>query len=196
MKHLLKSRRGFTLIELLLVIAIISLLAVAVFVALNPAQRLKDTKNARRTSDTDTILSAVHQYVVDKKGLFPDNMPAAGTECQLGTNSTPCAAVLTSATKNPTCGQVTGVVTTTQAACCDLMANTNNLSAYLAKMPIDPSGFEGNVAVTPDASASAINTNYSIVRDTNGIIYVKACISDQKDSATLRQNSNTIFSSR
>ena len=60
-----KNEKAFTLIELLLVVAIIATLAVVVFVALNPAQRLKDSKDARRTSDIDTILSAVHEYIID-----------------------------------------------------------------------------------------------------------------------------------
>ena len=41
-------KKGFTLIEILVVIAIIAILAVVVFVALNPAQRIKDSKNSRR----------------------------------------------------------------------------------------------------------------------------------------------------
>ena len=89
---LIKSKQtGFTLIELLLVITIISLLAVTVFVALNPAQRLKDTKDARRTTDVQTILSAIHQSIIDNKGSLPSNMPAANTETQLGNGSSGCA---------------------------------------------------------------------------------------------------------
>jgi len=43
--RLLQSKqKGFTLIELLVAITIVAILAVSVFVALNPAQRLKDAK--------------------------------------------------------------------------------------------------------------------------------------------------------
>src|SRR3990172_4644093 len=46
-----KIKRGFTLIEILLVVAILSILLVVVFAALNPATRLADTRNARRWND-------------------------------------------------------------------------------------------------------------------------------------------------
>ncbi|QQG47352.1 MAG: prepilin-type N-terminal cleavage/methylation domain-containing protein [Candidatus Woesebacteria bacterium] len=152
MKRFYKREEGFTLIELLLVVAILAVLAVAVFVALNPGQRLKDAKDARRTSDTDSILSAIHQSIVDSKGSLPTNMPAAGTEAQLGTAATGCAIA-------------TAGCAVTQAACVDLMSGTQNLSKYLKSMPVDPSG----------GTFTAAQTGYSVVVDTNGIVTVKAC---------------------
>lgn len=145
---------GFTLIELLLVVAIIATLAVVVFVALNPAQRLKDTKDARRTSDVDSILTAVHQFIVDNKGNYPTNMPAAGTEVQLGTAASGCAIA-------------TGGCAVAAAACTDLMTGSTNLAAFLKSMPISPQ----SGATTYDAT----KTGYALVRDTNGIVTVKAC---------------------
>lgn len=178
-----KSTKGFTLIELLLVITIIAVLAVAVFAALNPSQRLKDTKNARRTADVDTILTAIHQYIIDNKGTLPTGLTAGMAEAQLGTAASGCA--LTSATQSPSCNVAT-------AACLDL---STPLAKYLSKMPIDPSGYDGNVAVTADASASASKTNYSVVVDANGIVTVKACITDASNGLA-RNLSNTIFASR
>ncbi len=148
------SQSGFTLIELLLVIAVIATLAVVVFVALNPAQRLKDSKDARRTSDVDSILSAVHSSVVDNKGSYPTNMPLAGTEVQLGTAASGCAIA-------------TGGCAVTQAACVNLMTGTQNVAAYLKDMPISP--------ISGSTTYDATKTGYSIVRDTNGIVTVKAC---------------------
>ncbi|MCI0564170.1 MAG: prepilin-type N-terminal cleavage/methylation domain-containing protein [Nitrososphaera sp.] len=146
-------RKAFTLIELLLVVAIIAVLAVAVFVALDPATRLKDAKDARRTSDVDSILTAIHQSIVDNKGSYPSNMPAAGTEVQLGTDAAGCAIA-------------TGGCAVTAAACNDLMTGTQNLAKYLKSMPIDPSG---------GTTYTAAKTGYAVVRDTNGIVTVKAC---------------------
>lgn len=177
------SSKGFTLIELLLVVTIIALLAISVFVALNPAQRLKDTKNARRSADVDTILTAIHSYIIDNKGTLPTGLSTGMAEAQLGTAASGCA--LTSATKSPSCNVTT-------AACLDL---STVLAAYLSKIPIDPSGYDGNVSSTPDASASAAKTNYSVVVDTNGIVTVKACISDASNGLT-RGLSNTISASR
>mgnify|MGYP001559241742 CR=1 FL=1 len=150
--------RGFTLIELLIVITIIATLAVTVFVALNPAQRLKDAKDARRTSDVDTILTAIHAAIVDNKGSVPTNLPAAGTERQLGTGSSvDCATALTA----------NGCNTPASTACTDLMANVAiDLIPYLKSMPIDPSG---GTTYTP------LKTGYSVARDANDIITITAC---------------------
>lgn len=147
------SRKGFTLIELLIVITIIAALAVTVFVALNPAKRLADARDARRTSDVDSILTAIHQSIVDNKGSLPSNMPAAGTVAQLGTAAVGCATYGTDA-----CG--------TQAACVNLMSGTNNLSAYLQSMPVDP------------LAADANETGYSVVVDANGIVTVGSCAAE------------------
>lgn len=147
------KKLGFTLIELLLVVAIISVLAVAVFVALDPSTRLKNAKDARRTSDVDTILTAVHQAIVDNKGSYPSNMPAVGTEVQLGTDVTGCAIA-------------TNGCAAAAASCVNLMTGTINLSKYMASMTIDPTG---------GTTYTAGKTGYTIVRDTNGIVTVKAC---------------------
>lgn len=144
---------GFTLIELLITVTIMTLLGISVFVALNPAQRLKDAKDARRTTDVDTILSAIHASIVDDKGNYPSNIPAAGTIAQLGTGASGC-------TLAGTGNCVTG------AACVDLMIGTDNLTPYLKSMPIDPTG---------GTTYTAAKTGYTVVRDTNGIVTVTAC---------------------
>jgi prepilin-type N-terminal cleavage/methylation domain-containing protein len=151
-----QTQRGFTLIELLLVVTILSLLAVSVFVALNPSQRLMDTKNARRAQDVETVLTAIHQFIIDNKGALPTNMPAANTEVQLGTAGTGCAIV-------------TGGCGVAEDACVNLLTGATNLSAYLKSVPIDPSG-----GTTYDAT----KTGYSVMVDTNGIVTVRACGAD------------------
>lgn len=143
--------KGFTLIELLLVIAIISALAVAVFVALNPAKRLQDSNDARRTTDVDTILSAIHSYVVDHKGTWPSGLSSTTAEVQLGTTGTTGCAI----TGNANCS--TGV-----DACLDLMAGAAPLTSYMKAVPVDPT------------ETTAGMTGYT-VSVTNGIVTVKAC---------------------
>src|SRR3989344_7691542 len=83
-------QKGFTLIELLIVIAIIAALAIAVFVALDPATRIKQAKDARRTADADTILTAIHASIVDSKGTLPTGLSTSMVEKQLGTAVTGC----------------------------------------------------------------------------------------------------------
>ena len=146
----LSIRKGFTLIELLLVIAIISILAVVVFVALDPAKRFKDARDSRRTQDVDTILSAIHASIVDNKGTLPAGLTAGMAESQLGTSAT-------------TCTVATGGCTVVTAACLDL---TTPLAKYLKSIPLDPNG------------GTAAKTNYAVVVDANGIVSVKACGSE------------------
>ena len=153
----MKNRRAFTLIELLLTVGIISLLAVAVFVALNPSKRLLDTKNARRTTDVDTILSAIHQSIVDNRGNYPTGLSAGMLERQLGTAGSGCSTTLANCN-----------VTIANDACLNLMlvASAQDLLPYLAAMPVDPDG----TAVWPSGE-----TGYSVVVNSDGIVTVRAC---------------------
>jgi|WetSurMetagenome_2_1015567.scaffolds.fasta_scaffold365314_2 prepilin-type N-terminal cleavage/methylation domain-containing protein len=143
-----KVHKGFTLIELLVVILIISILSVTVFVALNPAKRFADARDARRTADVDSILTAVHEYIVDNGGTAPAGITA--TEQQLGTAATGCNT--TNCTNPPT-----------SAACLDL---STTLAAYLKTMPKDPK--VGTAAIT----------GYKISKDANGLVTVAACASE------------------
>lgn len=151
-KILFKQNSGFTLIELLIVITIITALAVAVFAALNPAQRLKDARDARRTSDVDTLLTAIHQSIVDNKGTYPAGLSAGMVETQIGTS-----------TGTPSCVISTGGCSVAATACVDL---TSPLAKYLKTIPVDPSG---------GTTYSSIKTGYSVIVDTNGLVTVRAC---------------------
>jgi len=145
-------------------LTIITILAVSVYAALNPAQRLSDSKNARRSADASEILTAIHQSTVDNKGTLPTNLAAltVDTETQLGTGATGCA--LTTTASTPGC-------TIASTACANLMADVaQDLIPYLASMPIDPVGSAGG--------ATAAKTGYSVKRDANGIITVKACYTE------------------
>jgi prepilin-type N-terminal cleavage/methylation domain-containing protein len=59
---------GFTLIELLVVIAIIAILAVVVVLTLNPAELLRQSRDANRVSDMSTLTDALNLYVTDQAG--------------------------------------------------------------------------------------------------------------------------------
>src|ERR1700733_4058065 len=61
-------RRAFTLIELLVVIAIIAVLAVVVILTLNPAELLKQSRDANRISDIATINQSLALYLEDVGG--------------------------------------------------------------------------------------------------------------------------------
>lgn len=64
------NNKGFTMIELLIVIAIIGALAVAVFVGLNPIQRLAQTRDSGRLQNTVQLGRALEAYAVGNGGLY------------------------------------------------------------------------------------------------------------------------------
>ncbi len=144
----LKKQNGFTLIELLIVIVVISALAVTVFVALNPVKRTQDARDSRRTADVETILTAIHEYVVDNKGALPTGLTTGMSETQMGTSASGCA-------------MTQSICTAAATACVNL---TTPLATYLKAMPVDPG-----------ATYSASKTGYSVTVDSNNIVTVKAC---------------------
>jgi len=143
----MKQKAGFTLIELLVVIAIIAALSITIFVALNPAKRLQDARDDRRSTDADSILTAIHQYVIDNGSSYPTGLSAGMSEVQLGTGSSGC--VISS-----------GGCNVVAAACTDL---TTPLVKYLKAIPFDPK------------NGTAVSTKYSVIVDSNGIVTVRAC---------------------
>ena len=66
----MKKNRGFTLIELMIVIAIISIISVAVLTVLNPADQIAKANDARRKSDLLQIQKSLEQYYEDN-GRYP-----------------------------------------------------------------------------------------------------------------------------
>jgi prepilin-type N-terminal cleavage/methylation domain-containing protein len=151
-------KKGFTLIEILMVVTILSVLAVSVFVALNPVKRLKDAKDARRSSDADTLLTAIHQYIVDNKGALPTGLSTSMAITMIsGTTGTAC-----NVTPGTYCGSV-------PANCVDL---STPLATYLKSIPIDPNGATGTPAYT------LAKTGYAVTVDANNIITITSCASE------------------
>lgn len=135
-----KNTKGFTLIEILLVIGIIAVLATVVIVALDPATRFKNARDARRLSDIQSILSAVQQYIVDNKGSLPTGLDS--TEKQLGNDSGNC--------------EIGGLCSVGPGSCLDL---SSDLSRYLKAMPYDPqNGTASTTHYSIQADANGIVT--------------------------------------
>jgi len=145
------AKKAFTLIELIIVIAIIAILAGAIFVAIDPARRLHETRNARRANDISAILDAIKTYQVDAGGDFPTTVAAMTDNLfyQIGTDDSGC---------NISC-----LGSTTEDPCVDLSVIGSN---YLAKVPYDPGQGEDSA------------TGYGITKDSNGAITVIGCYAE------------------
>ncbi len=111
-----KRYEGFSLIEILVVVALIIILATITIVAINPGKNFRDTRNAQRASDVNSILNAVTQYTTDGKPLS-----AFGTIAECTDGATP-------------------IGTTTGGTHADLTTLTEAANDYIVSIPMDPSG--------------------------------------------------------
>jgi prepilin-type N-terminal cleavage/methylation domain-containing protein len=81
------SQKGFTLVELLIVIALIAVLSVAIILALNPAELLKQGRDSTRISDLGTVNSALSLFFVD---VATSSMPSGGCYVHVSSGMTNC----------------------------------------------------------------------------------------------------------
>ncbi len=153
-----RPKNGFTLIELIVVIAIIAVLAVVVFVGLNPAKRLADARDSRRTTDVNSLLTAIHSSIIDTRGAQPTSLlgDTPGLDYQIGTAT---GAACLSLNQN-NCAVSSGN--------CDNL--TSDLAKYLKTLPIDPK------------VGTASLSGYVVNVDANNIVTVKACYGENNTS--------------
>ncbi len=163
--NLLKNRKnGFTLVELLIVIGIIVILLSVVLIAIDPAKRLKQSRDAVRRQDVGDVLEAIITYEGDNNGTIPTGIDSvSGTYQILGAGgSTGCAAV-----------SCTNVTTLSSGACLDLSSAV--VPTYLASMPIDP------------LTGSANNTLYAVDKNSAGRIIVASCVPEIASTISLQR---------
>ncbi len=162
-------RRGFTLIELLVVIAIVSILVVVVFLALDPAQRIRQARDAVHKNDVQKILSAVKLNQADNGGSYLASIDALTTgNIYLivdGAMSVGCD------DNNESCD----TAVSNDTACVNL---AGLVGKYLENVPISPAG-----AVTWDQGSAngEEGTGYTLERDVEGVIHVRSC--ENEDTA-------------
>lgn len=148
-----KRKGGFTLLELLIVIAILAVLAGVLFVALNPAARMQDSRNARRWTDVNSLLSAIKLDEVDNGGSYHANIIALTDNLyyQIGSSGSGC---------DDACSAPS---VTLQAACVNLLGLIDE--GYLADIPIDPNA----------SGKSSAETGYYVYKYDSGQISVGSC---------------------
>lgn len=155
--------KGFTLIELLIVIAIVAVLAAIVFVALDPATRFEDARDARRFSDVAELLHAIKIDQVDNGGSYISAVSSltAGEVYMIGTATTSC---------NSTCD----VTITDGTHCVDLSGLATE--GYIGSIPVSPNG---------TGTWSASLTGYALTKSSTGNLTITACESENTSSISL-----------
>jgi prepilin-type N-terminal cleavage/methylation domain-containing protein len=173
-KKLHKKQKGFTLIELLIVIVIISALAVTVFTSLNPVKRIKDAHDSRRATDVETILSAVHSYIVDNNGSLPPTLALKGGNGSwtIGTCGGGCNATQLVGTYSPVAPSAFGCNAAAAASSVNLFADLGN---YLKSVPTDP-------------LSSSITNSYMITLAPGNIITITACYPEDNNGVAISQS--------
>lgn len=141
------TNKAFTLIELIIVIAIIGLIASAVFVSVNPAQRIGDAKDAVRAADKVAIEKAIQQSIADGR-VIPTSIASLPED-------TPYMIVTEG-------GSTSGAA---ECATLDQAINRVNIAA-------DISSFIVQIPV--DAEATGDDTGYYITRKGNSF-YCEPC---------------------
>lgn len=163
-----KGAEGFTLIELLIVIGVLGILAGIILVAVDPAKRLEQARDARRFSEVNSMLNAILNYTVDNVGTLPTALDSVATNSQqLGTGVT-CEVGCTGAFGGATV-----------AACADLTSDL--VDEYIAEIPVDPEG--GNGTETYDA----VRTGYWVNRSATGRIQVGSCNPERATAITVKR---------
>jgi len=153
----MEKTKGFTLIELLIVIGIIAILAAIIYVAVDPARRLQDARDAERWSSVNSILNAVLKYTVDGSGTMPPSLTGIDTGTyMIGTAGSGC----------DTC-----TATTTDTVCVDLAADV--VPTYLSSMPLGPNGGTASI------------TGYYIYRASSGRITAGSCSPDRATAVSV-----------
>lgn len=138
----MNKKKAFTLVEILVVVALIAILATITFIAINPAENFKDTRNAQRSSHTTEILNAMSQYVSRDGNTIDDipteqwsgsvTNPADGIPLCDGTDSSgETFAIIGDYTPTPTIAATYG---TTIVADLDAVL----VSQFIVGIPIDP----------------------------------------------------------
>jgi type II secretory pathway pseudopilin PulG len=144
------GRKGFTLIELLFIIAVIILLAISLFIILNPSKRFLDARNSKRSQDSELITDALKAYQGDHNGDYPASVKMLTTEkaYTIGTNgNSDCDAGCTTKITATSCIDLTTLVT----------------DGYLETIPKDPS------------TGTDLLTDYYLIKNSTGTVEVGSC---------------------
>ena len=135
-----KMQKGFTLIELLVVIGILSILAVALLIAINPAEAQRKARDTQRLKDMTNIQAALEGWINDHPG---NNLTGYFTSTTGGVGtSRDCAS-----------GWLSRIAGNNTAY---------NFCNYMNRMPIDPRNASGLIASSNGGSSAVTSIVYRV----------------------------------
>lgn len=152
-----KHRNHLSVTQILVVFFVIAVVAVVVLTALNPNDRMADARDAQRIEDMHTLITAVHQFMVDTNGSFPEGVTAGMPSTQLGTcefgGNDFCAGA--------------------QEQCVDVSAS---VTSYIDYFPVDPLLDQTSMEYT----------GYSISTSEDGVVTITACGAETSELSVSR----------
>lgn len=166
------NKLGFTLIELIIVIAVIALLAASVFVAVDPAKRIGQARDAQRWSDVVAISDAIQQYIADNGGTFPTS--TADLVARLGYNN--YAYLLGVGTNDDGVSFDSDFCPNQQTVEPSTGVSLSNLvPTYLPTLPVDPGGPTNN----------GVTIGYYFLLSSSGRVTIGACEESAYSTASI-----------
>lgn len=81
--HTKSMTKGFTLIELLVTIAVMAVLAIGGFMALDPMDKIKTANDSKVQTDISQLAAAVGAYGVTHAGFYPIDFPTLLTSGEI-----------------------------------------------------------------------------------------------------------------
>lgn len=131
-------------------VAILAILLIVTLVALRPAERLADARDARRGVDVNQFLTGIHECVIDGDTDLTTCLVTHTVgdvyEIVASGTTTGCDDVCTSVTSDTHC-----------------LALDNTLSDYFIELPADPGG------------VATGHTEYTVQVYSNGMTVIEAC---------------------
>lgn len=162
---------GFTLIELIIVIAVIALLAATTFVAVDPAKRIGQARDAQRWQDVTAIADAIKLYMADNNGTFPTTTSAIP---DMGRGGYEIMVLGSANLSGSLCyPDPNFVIETVQG-----VSLSNLVPTYLPTMPINPSGIVAG-------GVTGYGVGYYLDRDDNGRLTIGACSESLYSTASI-----------
>lgn len=175
-----KSVKGFTLIELIITISILAILVAILVVAINPAEQLARSRDAKRVADLDALRSAINLYLA----TATNTVVLDGGTNTLCVNGTGADTVWVNTTGTVAAALFAGSVT--------VSSSTNQTVGTSGWMPVKltdtPGGSPiGNLPLDPSGigTAGVVSSYY----------YAYACESDNKKFEFGAQLESTYFKS-